>query len=36
MLIRPARPADIPTMARVYVETWRATYRGILPDAYLD
>jgi ribosomal protein S18 acetylase RimI-like enzyme len=23
-------------MARVYVETWQATYRGILPDAYLD
>ena len=23
-------------MSRVYVETWRATYRGILPDAYLD
>ncbi len=36
MRIRPAENIDIQAMARVYVETWRATYRGILPDAYLD
>lgn len=23
-------------MARVYIDTWRHTYRGILPDTYLD
>ncbi|MGD9096616.1 MAG: GNAT family N-acetyltransferase [Desulfobacterales bacterium] len=36
MHIRPARPSDIHALARVYVETWCAAYRGILPDAYLD
>jgi ribosomal protein S18 acetylase RimI-like enzyme len=36
MHIRTARPADIHAMARVYVETWRSAYLGILPDAYLD
>ena len=36
MSIRPAKPADARAMARIYVETWQATYRGILPDAYLD
>ncbi len=36
MHIRPAANADVPAMARIYVETWKATYRGILPNAYLD
>lgn len=36
MQIRPATAADVRAMARVYVDTWKATYRGILPDAYLD
>jgi GNAT superfamily N-acetyltransferase len=35
MSIRPAKPSDAHAMARIYVETWQATYRGILPDAYL-
>lgn len=34
-LIRPASIADVQAIARVDVETWRATYAGILPDAVL-
>lgn len=33
--VREARPADAAAIARVHVETWRTTYAGILPDAYL-
>ena len=33
--LRPARPGDAPAIARVHVETWRAAYAGIVPDAYL-
>ena len=32
MSIRPAKPSDAHAMARIYVETWQATYRGILPE----
>lgn len=35
MLIREATPADAAAIARVHVESWRATYRGIVPDDYL-
>jgi len=35
MRIRDAGPADIPAIARVVVDTWRTTYRGILPDEVL-
>lgn len=31
-----ARPGDADALARVHAESWKATYRGILPDAYLD
>lgn len=34
--IRPALVADADAIARVRVESWRASYRGIVPDAYLD
>jgi ribosomal protein S18 acetylase RimI-like enzyme len=34
--IRPARVDDAAAMARVHLETWRTTYRGIVPNAYLD
>lgn len=34
--IRRAAVADIPAIARVHVDVWRTTYRGIVPDAYLD
>jgi GNAT superfamily N-acetyltransferase len=29
-------PADAAAIARVRVDAWRATYRGMIPDAYLD
>jgi GNAT superfamily N-acetyltransferase len=35
-LIRPAGPADADAIARVQVDTWRAAYRGVVPDAALD
>lgn len=35
VVIRPARPADAEAIGRVYVETWRSTYAGILPDRVL-
>jgi ribosomal protein S18 acetylase RimI-like enzyme len=31
----PAGPADAEALARVHVTSWRETYRGLLPDAYL-
>jgi ribosomal protein S18 acetylase RimI-like enzyme len=34
-LIRAATIADVQAIARVDVETWRATYAGILPDTVL-
>jgi GNAT superfamily N-acetyltransferase len=36
MLVRPAVPGDTDAIARIHVDSWRATYRGILPDAVLD
>lgn len=33
--IRPARVKDAPGLARVHVDSWRTTYQGIVPDAYL-
>ncbi|RAK57218.1 GNAT family N-acetyltransferase [Phenylobacterium deserti] len=34
-LIVPAGPADAEALAQVHVRSWRETYRGLLPDAYL-
>jgi GNAT superfamily N-acetyltransferase len=34
--IRPARLDDVLAVARVHVESWRATYRGIVPNMVLD
>ena len=36
MQIRLAQVADAAEIARVHVDTWRAAYRGIVPDAHLD
>ncbi|MEO8608236.1 MAG: GNAT family N-acetyltransferase [Chloroflexota bacterium] len=33
--LRPAQLADIEEIARVQVETWRTTYKGIMPDELL-
>src|SRR5690606_7559374 len=34
--VRPAQPADAAAIAKVRVDAWRTSYRGIVPDAYLD
>jgi len=33
--VRPATPGDAGAIARIYVDTWRATYAGLLPDKVL-
>lgn len=35
VLILPAGPSDAEELAAVHVRSWRETYRGLLPDAYL-
>ena len=35
MVIRPSQKEDAHSMSRVYVQTWRDTYLGILPYGYL-
>ncbi|MFT4042729.1 MAG: GNAT family N-acetyltransferase [Gordonia sp. (in: high G+C Gram-positive bacteria)] len=34
--VRPARIEDASQMARVHVESWRQTYRGLMPDEVLN
>jgi GNAT superfamily N-acetyltransferase len=34
--VRRAEPGDASGMARVHVDTWRETYRGLMSDAVLD
>jgi ribosomal protein S18 acetylase RimI-like enzyme len=34
--IRAATAADLPAIAEIHASSWRAAYRGILPDAFLD
>ena len=36
MLVRTATSSDAPGIAHIHVETWRAAYRGQIPDAVLD
>jgi GNAT superfamily N-acetyltransferase len=36
MIIRCANSADCHAIAHVQIEGWRTTYRGIVPDEYLD
>jgi RimJ/RimL family protein N-acetyltransferase len=36
MQVRQATPADARKIAQIHVETWRAAYRGQMPDAILD
>ena len=35
MRIRAAKPADVGSLARAHVDSWRSTYTGILPDEFL-
>lgn len=34
--VRPALPSDAAAIARVHVDAWRETYRGLMPDKILD
>lgn len=34
--MRPATPEDAAAIERVRTDTWRAAYRGLLPDSVLD
>ncbi|MBP6810641.1 MAG: GNAT family N-acetyltransferase [Saprospiraceae bacterium] len=34
--IRTARPTDADAIVSVHIDSWRTTYRGIIPDEYLD
>ena len=36
MKVRRATADDLTGMARVHVDTWKTTYRGIVPNQYLD
>nr|WP_263314670.1 GNAT family N-acetyltransferase [Mammaliicoccus sp. Marseille-Q6498] len=36
MLIRDKKDSDIESIAKVHYESWMSTYKGILPDHYLD
>jgi GNAT superfamily N-acetyltransferase len=36
LALRRAVAGDAPAIARVRVESWRTTYRGMIPDTYLD
>jgi ribosomal protein S18 acetylase RimI-like enzyme len=36
VIIRTAQVADAQAIARVRVAAWRAAYRGLMPDAYLE
>ena len=35
-VLRPAFEDDAHAIAQLRVDAWRATYRGMIPDAYLD
>jgi GNAT superfamily N-acetyltransferase len=35
MIVREATHNDVPAIAKVHVDTWRTTYRGIVPDEHL-
>jgi len=36
LIIRDAKLDDAEAISRVHVAAWRAAYRGMMPDAYLD
>ncbi|WP_312096403.1 GNAT family N-acetyltransferase [Niallia sp.] len=36
MIIRKAKDADAKEIAKVHVDSWRTTYKGIVPDSYLE
>ena len=36
MIIRKAILTDAPMIAKVHVDSWRTTYKDIIPKAFLD
>jgi ribosomal protein S18 acetylase RimI-like enzyme len=36
MNFRPATPDDAEALAHVHIDSWRAAYRGLVPDSVLD
>lgn len=34
-MVRAAKGADVPGIARVHVESWQTTYRGLVPESFL-
>ncbi len=36
MNVRKALPGDVKGIAKVHVDSWRTTYKGIVPDEYLN
>ena len=36
MLIRKAELEDVKGIAKVHVDSWRTTYKGIVPDSFLE
>ena len=36
VVVRAALPGDAAAIAQLRIDAWRATYRGMMPDAYLD
>lgn len=36
MIVRTATTADIPDISRIYARSWKAAYRGMVPQPYLD
>jgi ribosomal protein S18 acetylase RimI-like enzyme len=36
MDLRPATMTDVPDIARVHLDSWRATYRGIVSEAFMQ
>lgn len=35
-MLRRAHKSDAPAIAKVHVDTWKSTYKGIVPDEYLS
>ncbi|MEM5594184.1 hypothetical protein AAHH67_24905 [Niallia circulans] len=36
MIIRKAKDEDAKRIAKVHVDSWRTTYKGIVPDLFLE
>ncbi len=36
MMIRKANDSDIELIANLYIENWKTTYKGLLPNKFLN